>query len=163
MFWYGNVNQRPKSPDLAGAWSQGTERMLFFLVNNLNKTTKYFGGMVKPNVCHFSSQQKGLFAVYNSFFGNKDGGFQLNLSDVSRIFMGPYGLLWKGRTCFFSSFPPWNIDFSKVNISNDGFHTWPCGRRAGGPIVLARYDRNRSFFLFGWYGWWRFNLEPNEM
>ena len=69
--------------------------------------------------------------------------------------MGCYG---KVALVFFSSFPPWNLDCSKV--SNDGFHTWPCGRRAGGPIVLARYDRNRSFFLFRWYGWWRFNLEP---
>ena len=64
--------------------------MLVFLVNNLNKNTKYLGGMVKPNVWHFSSQH---------------GGFQWNLSDVSRILRGTYGLLWKGHTCFLFQFP----------------------------------------------------------
>lgn len=122
----------------------------------------YLGGMVKAKCLPFSSQQKGLFAVYNSFFGNKDGGFQWNLSDVSRILRGTYGLLRKGRTCFV--FPVSHPEISIAQkVSNDGFHTWPCGRRAGGPIVLARYDRNPSFFLFGWYGWWRFNVEPNEV
>ena len=85
------------------------ECCFFWGVNNLNKNTKYLGGMVKPNVC----QQKGLFAVYYSCFGNKDGGFQWNLSDVSRIFRGTYGLLWKGRACFFFQFPTLKSRFFK--------------------------------------------------